>query len=136
MIQGLNHINLAVCHLSSSFDFYKDILDFRPLCRWPQGAYFLAGDVWFCLFEDPIASPGKGYTHLAFSISANDFPIMAARLQKANVPLWKVNASEGESLYFLDPDGYQLELHVGDWRTRMTHKKQHPWEGTIFYPVI
>jgi catechol 2,3-dioxygenase-like lactoylglutathione lyase family enzyme len=105
MIKGLNHINLAVCDLSISFDFYRDILGFKPLCRWPKGAYFLAGDLWFCLYEDPKAKPGIGYTHIAFSISTEDFSKMVDRLKKADVQLWKENSSEGDSLYFLDPDG-------------------------------
>lgn len=133
IITGLNHINFAVRDLRISFDFYKDTLGFKPLCRWPKGAYFLIGDVWFCLFEDPKALPGKGYTHIAFSISAEDFPKMVTRLNEAHVQLWKENISEGTSLYFLDPDGYQLELHVGDWRTRMAHKRQFPWEETEFF---
>lgn len=133
MITGLNHISLAVKNLNISFVFYKDILGFQPLCRWPKGAYFLAGEVWFCLFEDPESSPGKGYTHIAFSFSAKDFPHMVKQLNNANVPQWKDNISEGDSLYFLDPDGYQLELHVGDWQSRLAYKKQHPWEGTEFF---
>lgn len=133
MIKGLNHITLAVRHLSISFDFYKDILGFQPLCRWPKGAYFLAGDLWFCLFEDSEASPGGGYTHIAFSVSIEEFPSMVDRLKKTDVLIWKKNLSEGDSLYFLDPDGYQLELHVGDWLSRLAHKKEHPWAGTEFF---
>lgn len=133
MITGINHISLAVGNLDVSFRFYKDILGFKPLCLWPKGAYLLAGELWFCLFEDPGAHPGKGYTHIAFSVSAKDFLILTDRLRKANVILWKENISEGDSLYFLDPDNYQLELHVGDWRTRMAFKKQHPWEGVDFF---
>ena len=123
MITGLNHITLAVRQLPISFDFYKGILGFKPLCRWPEGTYFLAGNLWFCLFEDPNAAPGKGYTHLAFSIAAEDFLQMTDRLKKAHVPLWKENVSAGDSFYFLDPDGYQLELHVGDWQSRLAHKR-------------
>ena len=133
MIKGLNHISLAVCHLPTAFDFYKNILGFKPLCRWPKGAYFLAGDLWFCLFEDAETLPGKGYTHIAFSVSFVDFPKMENRLTEANVQIWKENISEGDSLYFLDPDGYQLELHVGDWRTRLAYKKQYPWIGAEFF---
>ncbi|MBS0271383.1 MAG: VOC family protein [Proteobacteria bacterium] len=133
MILGLNHINLAVKDLSVSFRFYKEILGFRPLCRWIEGAYFLGGDLWFCLFQDPKATPGYGYTHLAFSTTAKDFPQIIDRLKEANVKSWKDNSSEGDSFYFLDPDGYQLEIHVGDWRTRLAYKKKIPWDSVEFF---
>ncbi len=97
------------------------------------GGLPLVGDLWFCLFQDPTASPGTGYTHFAFSVTTEDFPSMVTRLKEAGARLWKENSSEGESLYFLDPDGYQLELRVGDWRTRLAFKKQHPWEGAEFF---
>ncbi len=135
MITGLNHLSIAVRNLPVSFKFYKDILGFKPLCRWSKGTYLLAGDLWFCLFEDLKASPGQGYTHFAFNVSRETFPKFIDRLKKAKVHLWKENISEGDSVYFLDPDGYQLEIHVGDWKSRLSHKKQHPWEEVEFFDL-
>ncbi|NER83349.1 MAG: glutathione transferase, partial [Leptolyngbya sp. SIO1D8] len=43
------------------------------------------------------------------------------------VPQWQNNRSEGASLYILDPDGHKLELHVGDWRSRLTAAKANPF---------
>lgn len=135
MIQSLNHINLAVTNLEVSFPFYREVLGFQPLCRWPQGAYFLAGDLWFCLFQDPKKASciPEEYTHIAFSISQENFTAFTQKIKKAGIQLWKDNISEGDSLYFLDPDGYKLEVHVGNWQTRLDHKKKNPWPQAEFF---
>jgi catechol 2,3-dioxygenase-like lactoylglutathione lyase family enzyme len=135
MITGLNHINLAVNDLEASFQFYKEVLGFNPLCKWPDGAYFLVGDLWFCLAKDVNRSstPSPCYTHYAFSVDQVGFHELESRLQKANVVTWKDNKSEGDSLYFLDPNGHKLEIHVGSWQTRLDHKKKNPWPNTEFF---
>jgi hypothetical protein len=45
--------------------------------------------------------------------------------------IWQVNRSEGPSLYFLDPNGRKLEIHAGDWQTRLAAMKHDPWEPGI-----
>ncbi len=54
MVGSLNHVTLSVRDLDRSFAFYRDTLGFRPLARWAQGAYLLAGEAtWICLTLDP-----------------------------------------------------------------------------------
>lgn len=135
MIQGINHINISVSDIERSFHFYHEIIGLKPLCKWPQGAYLLAGEDWFCLnvTENRSVNIVHDYTHYAFSVNACDFAILVDRLiQNGNKP-FKENRSEGESFYFLDPDGHQLELHVGDWKTRLRSKKLNPWPNTQFF---
>lgn len=135
MISGINHINLSVKDIEKSFHFYYAILGLKPLCKWTHGAYFLAGNQWFCLNVtdgNEVAIRGD-YTHYAFSVSSDDFPNMVERLKQAGVKSFKDNRSEGESFYFLDPDGHQLELHVGDWRSRLEAKRSNPWPGAKFF---
>lgn len=135
MITGLNHITLAVTDLEESFEFYKNLLGFKSLCKWPQGAYFLVGDLWFCLSLDEKrqADPSPCYTHTAFSLDESDFDSMKERLKNAGVIFWKDNKSEGKSLYILDPSGHKLEIHLGHWQSRLEHFKRHPKEGMIFF---
>ncbi len=129
MIKGINHITFSVSNLDRSFDFYRNILGFKPLMKNNKSAYFLAGDLWFCIEEDLKARTETlpDYTHVAFSIDSKDYLHFTENIIKSGVKLFKENKSEGDSLYFLDPDGHKLEIHVGDWQTRMAnYKKQNP----------
>jgi len=135
MISGLNHITLSVRDIDCSFRFYVETLGARPLARWNKGAYVLAGDLWLCLVleERTRSSPLPEYSHIAFSVSAAGFDDAAARIRTSGAAIWQDNRSEGASLYFLDPDGHKLEIHAGDWRTRLAAMKKDPWEANIQY---
>jgi catechol 2,3-dioxygenase-like lactoylglutathione lyase family enzyme len=135
MIDGVNHITLSVGDIERSFRFYVETLGAKPLARWSKGAYLLAGDVWLCLSLDERTrtAPLPEYSHIAFSVPATGFADAAARIRTSGVTIWQDNRSEGASLYFLDPDGYKLEIHAGDWRTRLAAMKKHPWEPGIQY---
>ncbi|MEO0425135.1 MAG: VOC family protein [Pseudomonadota bacterium] len=121
MIKGINHITLAVSDLESSVHFYEEVLGFRLASRHPGGAYFEAGDTWLCLSLDAAASAQQrsDYSHIAFDVSEDDFSAFEAKLLACRVRLWKENRSEGRSVYFLDPDGHKLEVHVGTLASRL-----------------
>lgn len=126
MITHPSHYTLAVTDLDRSFHFYKDILGLKPLCRWPKGAYFLIGDFWFCLNLDANrhAKPDPHYTHFAFAVSKSNFPQIVQHLTGFGIKPFKENTSPGDSFYFLDPDGYRLEIHVGSWQSRLEAFRQ------------
>jgi catechol 2,3-dioxygenase-like lactoylglutathione lyase family enzyme len=123
MVAGINHITLAVKNIDKSFAFYREILGLKPLVKWDKGAYFLAGDFWFCLNVDDKRQPNPCYTHYAFTVTKEQFVEMFERIIAAGVKIFKENTSPGESLYFLDPDGHKLEIHVGNWQSRVAAKK-------------
>jgi catechol 2,3-dioxygenase-like lactoylglutathione lyase family enzyme len=135
MITGINHITLAVRDIELSFTFYNDIMGLKPLARWPQGAYFLAGDVWLALVVDPHTRTETlpEYTHLAFSISPEDLPQFCQKIKAANIEIWQDNKTEGDSLYFVDPNGHKLEIHVSNLDTRLKTAKADPWPGLEFF---
>ena len=136
MVGSLNHVTLSVRDLERSFVFYRDILGFRPLARWAQGAYLLAGEAtWICLTLDARtrAQALPEYTHLAFSVAPDQLAAAASRIRVSGAPEWQQNASEGDSVYFLDPDGHKLELHAGDWRSRLESCRARPYEGMVFF---
>jgi catechol 2,3-dioxygenase-like lactoylglutathione lyase family enzyme len=128
MINGLNHITISVRDLERSFSFYMRTLGLKPLMKHDRGAYLLAGDLWFCLSldEQTRSEPLAEYTHFAFSVEQKDFAALSERIQNSGAKVWKENKSEGDSLYFLDPDGHKLEIHVGSWRSRLEAYRQSP----------
>lgn len=121
MIRGLNHLTLAVRDVDRAVAFYRDVLGLDVATSWPGGAHLTAGPLWLCLSLDPDTrcEPTPDYTHIAFDIAAEDFQTAVERVANAGAILWKDNRSEGDSLYFLDPDGHKLELHVGSLRSRL-----------------
>lgn len=116
-IRGLNHITLACSDLDRSVAFYTNTLGAKLRARWLTGAYLEIGALWLCLDQGPVASR-TDYTHIALDCRAEDFRALSARIE-AEADIWKEDRSEGASLYFLDPDGHRLELHVGDLRSRL-----------------
>jgi catechol 2,3-dioxygenase-like lactoylglutathione lyase family enzyme len=136
MITGLNHVTLAVKEIERSFSFYRDILEFVPLCKWEGSAYFLVGTsdqsngVWLCLDRDTHRQMMACSTHYAFSVSSDNFKTMSERIINSGAVIFKENTSPGNSLYFLDPDGHKLEIHTGDWQTRIAAKKENPGNWT------
>ena len=130
---GLNHLTLAVADLDRAFDFYVRTLRCRPRARWARGAYLSVGPLWLCLSLDAGAAPREDYTHVALDADAADMDAWRARLAAAGVPLWKANASEGDSIYFLDPDGHRLELHAGSLESRLRAVRAAPYEGMVLF---
>ena len=129
-VSGLNHITLAVADIERSVTFYRDVLGCSLRALWNDGAYLEAGALWLCLSRDELVrtSPHPDYTHFAFSVPEGDFAAISARLHAA-CKVWKDNSSEGASVYFLDPDGHKLEVHVGDIATRLAHYRSDPSKG-------
>lgn len=119
MIQCVSHVTLAVADLDRAVSFYTDSLGLRLAARWEQGAYLAAGDLWLALALDPDAVPASGATHVAFAVTADDFDAVCDRVLAYGAEEWRGNRSEGASLYVLDPDGHQLEVHVGTLASRL-----------------
>ena len=135
MITGINHITLAVQNVETTFKFYKDVLGLTPVVKWENGAYLKAGENWIALNQDPKMAEVKrpDYSHIAFSCTSADFSVLKPRLIDYGCVKWSENTSEGESFYFLDPDGHKLEIHVGSLESRLKEMKSNPWDAFDYY---
>ncbi|WP_284455949.1 VOC family protein [Alloalcanivorax xenomutans] len=129
--QGINHITLSVSDLDRSLTFYTDIVGMTAIVRWDGGAYLRSGVDWVCLSLDNRTRQGPlpEYSHVAFSLAESAFREKADLLRRHGIPLWKDNRSEGNSLYFLDPDGHKLEFHSGDLASRLSALREKPYPG-------
>ncbi|MGU3524274.1 fosfomycin resistance glutathione transferase [Enterobacteriaceae bacterium C23F] len=133
MLTGLNHLTLAVTNIDQSIAFYQQLPGMRLRARWDKGAYLSCGELWLCLSLDDEVTRKQDYTHYAFSLTAEDFPKVVKLLETLGAVVWKENKSEGESFYFLDPDGHRLELHVGDLTQRLAACREKPYAGMVFF---
>lgn len=135
LIQGVNHITLSVRDLAVSFQFYTKVLQCQPLVKWQRGAYLQAGSLWLCLSVDANTrtKPLPEYTHIAFDVNEFDLKMLSDRIRQSNMRIWKENTSEGESLYFLDPDGHRLKLHATSLQDRLASLQLAPYEGLEWF---
>lgn len=110
-------------NVEKSIYFYHHILGMKLHASWKNGTYLTCGTLWVCLLYDPqryhVDPETTDYTHYAFSVTDNDFPLIVEKLQLSGVNVWKDNRSEGASFYFLDPDRHKLEIHVGSLAERL-----------------
>ncbi|EPK5790108.1 fosfomycin resistance glutathione transferase [Pseudomonas aeruginosa] len=135
MLTGLNHLTLAVKDINPSIEFYSSRLGFKLHASWNAGAYLSLGELWLCLSVDESRGDGasQDYTHYAFTTDSTSFAKVVSELRNAGVREWKRNTSEGDSFYFLDPDGHQLELHVGSLASRLEQCRLKPYKNMLFF---
>ena len=126
MITGISHITLAVRNVEKSFAFFTETMGFKPIQKNRHSAYLLAGQMWIALTKDSHAREESSpeYSHIAFKVQPESFAEVKARLLAAGIRKWKDNATEGDSFYFLDPDGHKLEIHSTDLEARIRSAKK------------
>lgn len=128
MPDRLNHITVTVKDLDKSLNFYVSVLGMKPIVKWQKGAYLTLGDLWFCLSSgEPL--PSGDYSHIALNVKESNFQRIEEKLLNSGAQVWKENTSEGNSLYFLGPNGHKLEVRVGNLDSRLLVLKNNPREG-------
>ncbi|MGF7059702.1 VOC family protein [Brassicibacter mesophilus] len=133
MITGINHITFAVSDLETSINFYSELLGLKLVAHWDRGAYLMAGNIWVALNVDKKTKFkfNSDYTHIAFNVLSTEYYKLKKRLEKAGVKTFKENTSEGDSFYFLDPDGHKLELHYNTIDDRLKWARENDWDSFV-----
>lgn len=131
MVSGINHITFSVLNLQQSIEFYRDVLGMKLRVYWDTGAYLTAGECWICLSLGA-TEPTKDYSHVAFTVSEEALLAIRRKLNQMGSIEWQKNASEGDSVYLLDPNGHRLELHCGTLATRLASLKHNPYKGLVW----
>jgi len=128
MVMGINHVTFAVHDLGRAIAFYRDTLGMTLRATWNAGAYLTAGMAWVALNTDPngMGEPSQGVSHIAFTAAPEEFEAMTERILQSGAEVWRENRSEGASLYFTDPDGHRLEIHVSNLAARLAEMVADP----------
>lgn len=119
-ITRFDHIQLDVADLEESIEFYSKVFGFqlkeigvRALTRWA----IIGNDtnLYLCMHEAPeargIVNEGLEITH--FGLIVDDFESTLEKLKDFGVKLfydYHVEYHSSRSIYFLDPNGYKLEI--------------------------
>jgi len=120
----LEHVNLTVRDLERSIDFYRSLLGGRLRWRGQNSAGRAAAHVgtetsYLAMFqasENTISEPlpkldsaAPGYNHLGFVVE--DMDAVIGRLRALGVePKSDEKYDPGRHVYFIDPDGVEVEL--------------------------
>ena len=105
---GINHVVLEVDDLDAALEFYGAIFDFELRGKSDHNAFIDLGDQFIQLSLRKTQGP-DGKRHFGFVV--DDLDAFKRRLQALDVaPHSEQDYEPGRRLYFLDPDGIEVEL--------------------------
>ena len=136
MLQGLNHLTLAVSDLALSLAFYQQLPGMRLHARWDRGAYLSCGALWLCLSLDgqrrKTPPQESDYTHYAFSVAEEEFAGVVALLAHAGAEVWKTTAVKGRRTIFSTLTAISWSCMWGIWRSGWPPVANAPTRGWSF----
>jgi catechol 2,3-dioxygenase-like lactoylglutathione lyase family enzyme len=97
VVNGINHVTLAVLELGLAFPFYVDTLGLVAVASWEKAAYLTAGSTWVALVQDKRkgSTARDDYGHLAFDVAADELDHLAQKIRASGAEVWQENSSEG-----------------------------------------
>lgn len=116
-IERMDHVGINVTDLQRSADWYQKVMGFTIFHKWQTTWMMKRGDMHIGLFLRPSAKKiddidnTMAITHFAYATDAKGFQEAQDRLTKLGVKFDPpVDTGVAHSIFFYDPDGYQLEI--------------------------
>ena len=123
-VEGLDHVALTVRDVARSVAWYQDVLGLERRYQDVWGDYPAvvgAGATSLALFPtsvaDPAPPPGRdviAMRHVAFRVDRATFVRARGELEARGLDVRYQDHTASHSLYFVDPDGHQLEITTYD----------------------
>ena len=122
-LAGLDHVALRVKDLERSAAWYREVLGLQPMFEGAWGGVpimlGIGGAVAIALFPardaERATSGDIEIDHFAFRASRADFERARDSLGEKGVEVEFQDHEISHSIYFLDPDGHQLEITTYDF---------------------
>lgn len=137
-VQHINHLLFSVSNLEESVVFYENVFDAKLLVKGKTTAYFDVNGLWLALNVEkdiPRNDIQHSYTHIAFTISEEDFDQMYNKLVQLKVNILagrERDEKDKKSIYFTDPDGHKFEFHTGTLQDRLSYYKKEKLHMEFF----
>jgi len=122
--EGIDHVAILVRNVSAAARWYQDVLGLERLHEKVWGdhpAVVGTGGTSIALFPvaaaEPKPRPGRdtiAMRHIAFRVSATNFEQAKSHLAARGIQFTEQHHQIAKSVYFLDPDGHEIELTTYD----------------------
>ncbi|MGZ4186085.1 MAG: VOC family protein [Solirubrobacteraceae bacterium] len=117
LVEGLDHVALAVSDQAASKRWYRDVLGLERAFVEDWGdtpAMVMTNGTGFALFKAPPGDQGSLVRHVAFRVDRTNFEAAQEEFRTRGIQYEFQDHGAAHSIYFEDPDGLRLELTTYD----------------------